>query len=461
MPRLSAAAAAPSSSSSYLGALNKTPATPDGGCKSSPACVLGRPHTAWVCGLPASLAGSIFAASGITGIPLRAPAARRRQNARMTAAAQPPQASSISPDARLRLAACTAAAALLQIDGTIVTVALPSVGDELSVNPHSLSLVLMAYFAAYGVIGAVAQSFAVLIVSRLVQGLGAGLVSPASLAGAVSGYPPERRASALALWGASSGAANLIGPVIGGLLTVTIDWRACWWFLVPCAALVAMGIRRFVPSEVHASETVEAAGLRQRVVAAAALVAALTFVVMIGAFFIAQQYLQETENYSALGAASALTLIALLVGVGAPLAAYLTNRHGEGRTAMIGFASAAFGLLALGIPGAPLHGLGAMPLLVPFGIGIGLLFVPASRAALNAVPQAKHGRVSSLLSMSRLLGAAAGAGLAGLALTGGVTKGNVHTALLVAGIACLVIGLPAAAELSPRGEGRSPVREAG
>jgi MFS transporter, DHA2 family, methylenomycin A resistance protein len=409
----------------------------------------------------------------------------------MTAAAQPPQASSISPDARLRLAACTAAAALLQIDGTIVTVALPSVGDELSVNPHSLSLVLMAYFAAYGaalfpggslvdrfgsrrvalwglgvfaggaVIGAVAQSFAVLIVSRLVQGLGAGLVSPASLAGAVSGYPPERRASALALWGASSGAANLIGPVIGGLLTVTIDWRACWWFLVPCAALVAMGIRRFVPSEVHANETVEAAGLRQRVVAAAALVAALTFVVMIGAFFIAQQYLQETENYSALGAASALTLIALLVGVGAPLAAYLTNRHGEGRTAMIGFASAAFGLLALGIPGAPLHGLGAMPLLVPFGIGIGLLFVPASRAALNAVPQAKHGRVSSLLSMSRLLGAAAGAGLAGLALTGGVTKGNVHTALLVAGIACLVIGLPAAAELSPRGEGRSPVREAG
>jgi MFS family permease len=408
----------------------------------------------------------------------------------MTGAAESDRAIAISPDARLRLAACTAAAALLQIDGTIVTVALPSVGDELSVNPHSLSLVLMAYFAAYGaalfpggslvdrfgsrrvalwglsvfaggaVIGAVAQSFAVLIFSRLVQGLGAGLVSPASLAGAVSGYPPERRSSALALWGASSGAANLIGPVIGGLLTVTIDWRACWWFLVPCAGLVAIGIRRFVPSEVHANETIETAGLRQRVVAAAAVVAALTFVVMIGSFFIAQQYLQEAEHYSALGAASALTLIALLVGVGAPLAARLTNRHGEGRTAMIGFACAAFALIALGIPGAPLHGLGALPLLIPFGIGIGLLFVPASRAALNAVPQARHGRVSSLLSMSRLLGAAAGAGLAGLALTGGVTKGNVHAALLVAGLACLVIGLPAAAELSPR-ERPSAVREAG
>jgi MFS transporter, DHA2 family, methylenomycin A resistance protein len=405
----------------------------------------------------------------------------------MSGAVPPPPAASISRDARLRLAACAAAAALLQIDGTIVTVALPSVGDELDVNPHSLSLVLMAYFAAYGaalfpggsfvdrfgsrrialgglslfaggaVIGALAQSFGVLIVSRLVQGLGAGLVSPASLAGAVSGYPPERRGSALGLWGASSGAANLIGPVIGGLLTVAIDWRACWWFLVPSAAAVAWGISRFVPREVRADETPEAAGLRQRVIGAAAVVAALTFVVMIGSFFIAQQYLQESAGYSALGAAAALTLIAVLVGVGAPLAGRLTDRRGERVTAMLGFAAAALGLLLLGIPGAPLDGVAAMPLLLPFGIGIGLLFVPASRAALNAVPQAKHGRVSSLLSMSRLLGAAAGSGLAGLALTGGVTSGNVHAALLVAAAACLLIGLPAAAELSQR-ERRSAVR---
>jgi MFS transporter, DHA2 family, methylenomycin A resistance protein len=398
----------------------------------------------------------------------------------MSGVAASAEAPSISRDARLRLAACAGAAALLQIDGTIVTVALPSVGEELNVNSHSLSLVLMAYFLAYGVVlfpggslvdrfgsrrvalaglsvfaggavlGALAQSFGFLIVSRLVQGLGAGLVSPASLAGAVSGYPPERRGSALGLWGASSGAANLVGPLIGGLLTVAIDWRACWWFLVPSASAVAWAISRFVPREVYADQTPETAGLRQRVVGAAAIVAALTFVVMIGGFFIAQQYLQQTVGYSALGAAAALTVIAVLVGVGAPLAGRLTDRRGERFTATLGFSSAALGLLLLGIPGAPLHGLAAMPLLLPFGIGIGLLFVPASRAALNAVPQAKHGRVSSLLSMSRLLGAAAGSGLAGLALTGGVTSGNVHAALLVAGAVCLLIGLPAAAELSPR-----------
>jgi MFS family permease len=388
-------------------------------------------------------------------------------------------AAPVSREARLRLAACAAAAALLQIDGTIVTVALPSVGNELSVSSHRLSGVLTAYFLAYGimlfpggslvdrlgsrrvaftgltffaagaVIGALAQSFGLLVASRVVPGAGAGLVSPASLAGAVSGYPPERRGAALGLWGASSGLANLVGPLVGGLLTVAIDWRACWWFLVPSAAAVAWAIGRFVPREVHADETPATAGLRQRVIGAAAVVAALTFVVMIGAFFIAQQYLQKSAGYSALGAAAALTVIAFLVGAGAPVAGRLSDQYGERSTAMLGFAATASGLLLLGIPGAPLDGIAALPLLLPFGIGIGLLFVPASRAALNAVSQAKHGRVSSLLSTSRLLGAAIGSSLAGVALTGGVTSGNVHAALLVAAALCLLVGLPAAAELSP------------
>ena len=387
----------------------------------------------------------------------------------------------IAREAWLRLAACAAAAALLQMDGTIVTVALPSVGRELDVGSHTASWVLTAYFLAYGltlfpggllvdrigsrrvglwglgvfaagaVIGALAGGFGLLVASRIVQGVGAGLVSPASLAGAVSGFPPARRGSALGLWGASSGMANLVGPVVGGLLTVAIDWRACWWFFVPGAAAVAWALRRFVPAAVHADESPDAAGLRQRVVAAAALVAALTFVVMIGAFYLAQQYLQFASGYSALGAAAALTLIAVLVGVAAPLAGRLSDRRGEGPTLVAGFSLAALALGILAIPGVPLDGLGALPLLVPFGLGIGLLFVPASRAALNAVPQAKHGRVSSLLSTCRLLGAALGSGLAGAALSGGVTASHVRIAMLCGAAICVLLGLPAAGALSSPG----------
>jgi MFS family permease len=186
------------------------------------------------------------------------------------------------------------------------------------------------------------------------------------------------------------------------------------------------------------------------VVAAAAIGAALTFVVMIGAFYIAQQYLQVAEGYSALGAAAALTVIAVLVGAGAPIAGRLSDARGESFTMGAGFLLTALGLGLLGIPGSPLAGIGALPLLVPFGMGLGLLFVPASRAALNAVPQSKHGRVSSLLSACRLLGAALGAGLAGAALSGGVTADHARTALLAGAALVLVVGLPVAAELSPR-----------
>jgi MFS family permease len=318
------------------------------------------------------------------------------------------------------------------------------------IGSRTIGLAGLAVFAAGALAGALAGSLGVLIASRVVQGVGAGLVSPASLAGAVSGFPPERRGAALGIWGASSGIANLIGPVVGGLLTVVIDWRACWWFLVPASAAAALALHRLVPRAVYEDESPETAGLRQRVVAAAALVAALTFAVMIGAFYLGQQYLQIAAGYSALGAAAALTLIALVVVVAAPVSGRLADVRGEGTTAALGFGLVALALAVLAVPGFPLEGLGALPLLVPFGLGLGLLFVPASRAALNAVPQAKHGRVSSLLSVSRLLGAGLGAVLAGSALSGGVTEEHVRIALGVGAALCLVVGLPAAIELSNR-----------
>jgi DHA2 family methylenomycin A resistance protein-like MFS transporter len=366
---------------------------------------------------------------------------------------------------------------LLQLDGTLITVALPTVAHDLRVSSASTAVLLSAYFGAYALVllpggalvdrfgarrlslvglglfalgagaGALMSSIGALIATRVVQGVGAGLVSPAALAGAVSGFPPERRGSALGIWGASAGVANLIGPLLGGLLTVAFGWRANWWALVPLALLSAAAIGRLVPAVLHGG----GAGLEQstlnRVVLAATLVAALTFAVMIGCFYLASQYLQRDAGYSALGAASALVIVALLVGAAAPLAGRLVDEYGERLPAVLGFVLAAGGLAVLAIPGLPLASLVTIAPLIPVGLGLGMLFVPTSRAALNATPMASHGRTSAILSVGRLLGAGVGAGLGGLVLSGGTDASTVHSAMLLACILCVVVGIPAATRL--------------
>jgi predicted MFS family arabinose efflux permease len=381
-----------------------------------------------------------------------------------------------------RLAACTAAAALLQLDGTLITVALPSVAHGLHVKGSTTSVVLSAYFAAYALLlipggelvdrfgarrvalgglalfgvgalaGALAHSLGALLVARVVQGAGAGLVSPAALAGAVSGFPPERRGSALGIWGASAGMSNLLGPLLGGILTVVFGWRANWWALLPLTLAAAVAIARLVPSTIHDDEEGGHAALN-RIVLASTLVAGLTFAVMIGSFYIAEQYLQRVAGFSPLGASGALVLVALLVGAAAPLAGKLVDRRGEELPAVIGFAAAGFGLALLGIPGFSLDGIVTVLPLIPVGLGLGMLFVPTSRAALNASPRASHGRTSALLSVGRLLGAAIGAGLAGVALSGTLTAATVHHALLLAAALCIVVGIPASTCLGGRRRG--------
>jgi hypothetical protein len=76
--------------------------------------------------------------------------------------------------------------------------------------------------------------------------------------------------------------------------------------------------------------------------------------------------------------------------------------------------------------------------------------VPTSRAALNANPASAHGRTSAALSIGRLLGAGFGAGLAGLALSGGPSASTVHTALLCACALCVLLGIPASMLLGMR-----------
>jgi len=229
---------------------------------------------------------------------------------------------------------------------------------------------------------------------------------------------------------------------------VALGWRADWWALVPLTIAAGVAIARLMPPIVHGDGGANPA--LNPIVLAATLVAGITFAVMIGAFYIVEQYLQRAAGFSALGASGALVLVALLVGAAAPVAGRLVDRHGEQLPALIGFGASALGLTVLGIPGMTLDGVVTILPLIPVGLGLGMLFVPTSGAALNATPLGSHGRTSALLSVGRLIGATVGAGLAGIALSGSLTASTVHRTLLLSAMLCVVVGIPAATRLTAR-----------
>ena len=369
---------------------------------------------------------------------------------------------------------------VLQLDGTLVTVALPTVAHQLRVSGSSSAALLSAYFGAYALLlipggmlvdrcgvrrvavaglslflvgaasGAVAGALGLLIVARLVQGAGAGVVSPAALAGAVSGFPPERRGVPLGIWGAGAGVANLIGPLLGGALTYLFGWRADWWALVPLGLVATGAIAMYVPASREGERSAASRASLNRMVLTASLVAAITFAVMIGPFYVIEQYLQDAGHYSALAAAAVLAVVAVLVAAAAPMAGRLADARGERLTAMTGFLLAGLGLALLGTPGIRLGSAVSFVPLAALGVGLGMLFVPTSRAGLNSAPQSSHGRVSAVLSLGRLLGAAIGASAAGAVLSSGVSASSTHQALLVACAACVLLGVPAACRLGTR-----------
>ncbi len=164
---------------------------------------------------------------------------------------------------------------MILIDTTIVTVANPSIQTALGVDTNAVIWVTSAYLLAYAVpllitgrlgdrfgprriylIGlAVFTSASLacglaewlpgsaignLITARAVQGLGASLMTPQTMAVITRTFPPARRGGAMALWGATAGIAGLLGPLAGGVLVDGPGWE--WIFIVN----VPIGVIAFV-----------------------------------------------------------------------------------------------------------------------------------------------------------------------------------------------------------------------
>lgn len=182
-----------------------------------------------------------------------------------------------SPGGRWVIAATVLGSAMAAIDATVVGIALPTIGREFHstfgelqwiVTGYSLSLAALlllggwlgdrygrrrvfgigvVWFVAMSVACALAPDAPVLIVTRVLQGVGAALLTPGSLAIIQSSFVDDDRGSAIGTWSGLGGVATAVGPLLGGYLVAAASWR--WIFLInlPIGAAVLVLSVRHVP----------------------------------------------------------------------------------------------------------------------------------------------------------------------------------------------------------------------
>jgi EmrB/QacA subfamily drug resistance transporter len=165
------------------------------------------------------------------------------------------------------LAAVSIALFCVQIDYFAVNLALPRMAADLHTTTTDLQWVISVYMLALGafmvpagrigdifgrrrallagialfgvasVCCAIAPDAGVLIAARAVQGIGAALIFPVSVSVLTNAYSAEESSRAIGLAYGIAGLGNAAGPVVGGILTDTLGWRAVFWLLVPFAVV--------------------------------------------------------------------------------------------------------------------------------------------------------------------------------------------------------------------------------
>lgn len=187
----------------------------------------------------------------------------------------------MSPRQRLTLWATIAASSMVFLDGTVVNVALPRIGQELPATlvgvlegqvyvtagylaTLSALLVLagalgdhygrrrtfligLGGFTLASVLCGITPSIEVLILARILQGIAGALLVPGSLAILTSTFEGPARGRAFGLWAAATAALNLLGPILGGILVTTISWRVAFLINLPIGIAAIWLTLRAVP----------------------------------------------------------------------------------------------------------------------------------------------------------------------------------------------------------------------
>ena len=196
------------------------------------------------------------------------------------------------------------AVALIIVDSTIVNVAIPSIVEELDITSTEVQWVQESYtlvfaslllvfgtladrfgrrrlllvgvviFALASIAAALVDTGGLLILSRLVQGVGGAMILPASLSIINATFRGKERAIAFAVWGSTIGGMAAVGPLLGGWLTTYFSWRWAFGINVPLGIIIVIGILVWVleSREEGGHRTIDVVGALLSVVLFASLV---------------------------------------------------------------------------------------------------------------------------------------------------------------------------------------------
>ena len=412
-----------------------------------------------------------------------------------------------SAPGRWVLLATVLGSGLAGIDATVVNLALPSIGDDLGVGFATLQWTVTAYtltlaalillggslgdrfgrrrvfvigvvwFAVASMLCGAAPGAGWLIAARALQGVGAALLTPGSLAIIQSGFAPDDRSRAIGAWSGFGGVATALGPFLGGWLILVASWR--WVFLVnvPLAVVVVLVALRHIPEtkDPDAAHSIDVRGaalalvglggityaiiaapvlgptsapvLACAVVGVLALVGfvvaeareahpmmplsmfasrqfsaanAVTFLVyaaIAGVFFLLAVQLQVVAGYTPLGAGMSLLPITVIMLLLSARAGQLAQRIGPRLPMTLGPLVCAVGVLLMRTiePGAH-YVTDVLPAVTVFGLGLALLVAPLTATVLAAADVNRAGVASGVNNaVARAAGLIAVAALPALA----------------------------------------------
>ncbi|MER7687266.1 MFS transporter [Streptomyces sp. NPDC097610] len=430
-------------------------------------------------------------------------------------------AEAVSKSAGSALAAALLGFFVMTLDTLIVNVALPDIGHAFDTGITGLQWVVDGYtlmfaalllsagsitdrvgarqaFAAGLAVFVVASAacgfapnLAVLVAARLVQGMGAAVIVPSSLALIREAFPDQaKRARAIALWAMGGSVGAAAGPVAGGVLTV-INWRVIFFVNLPVgllalfllsrtrrsprrtdtgfdwfgqiAAVAAMGGLTYGAIEAGAdgfgalrviaafcvavlagalfllaqargkSPMIPMPLLRARTMLIASTVGFALNIGFYGMVFLISLYLQQARDLSPLATGVAFLPMTLLTAFLSPSAAWLARRFGARMPIITGQLLMAVGLVILGLAPRTAPTWLVVVLMVPVGVGGAIAVTAVTALLLDRVPAERAGTASGVLNASRQVGGALAVALFGALVAQRATfYDGLRTSLLIA-----------------------------